>query len=379
MAGDVAGAFEPVGRHNFEDGPFVSSWRGYHAAGLAVLPSLDGKQASIRWATMKVRPGARFLGKLALQFPAANVAILTGRRSRLTVVDVDSSDPDDLAGAIERFGYTLIIVQTPSGGWHLWYQFAGERTTTGLDGQRIDVRAEGGLVMAPPSWSAKRREAYRFIRGSLTDIARLPPAKAGSLPLHKSYAQEPARMASDGGTGSGGGIATPGSRDRVLAPKIRLAAATAPSIDALRSVSRRLNAEHCSPPLSEAEVEAKVRKTWDYKIKGTLRPPGTPPYLQMTRVEFDYLADDPYALYLSHHLRFAHQAVPGREFALAPKAMAPTMPGRWTAARLRAAIQTLVDRGFLTRVYEGGRGTRDPHRYVLSTPSTGRVRKPNPI
>src|SRR4051812_45853603 len=61
------------------------------------------------------------------KFSNANAAIWAGKRAKLTVVDVDSADPCHFADAITIFGDSPLKVQTPSGGWHLYFQHAGER------------------------------------------------------------------------------------------------------------------------------------------------------------------------------------------------------------------------------------------------------------
>jgi putative DNA primase/helicase len=91
------------------------------------------------------------------RWPSANVAVATGSRSNLLVLDFDG--PEGLAALadLERqhgpFPPTL-RVKTPRGGVHVFFAAPpGEviRSRTNLHGLRVDVRAEGGYVLVPPS------------------------------------------------------------------------------------------------------------------------------------------------------------------------------------------------------------------------------------
>jgi putative DNA primase/helicase len=94
-------------------------------------------------------------------YPDANVAIATGRRSGLVVIDVDiKNGKDGLASLHAAYGDCLDIhhdqqltAKTPSGGFHLYYQWDESiPVTVAVDVlPGIDIRGEGGYVLAPPS------------------------------------------------------------------------------------------------------------------------------------------------------------------------------------------------------------------------------------
>jgi len=57
--------------------------------------------------------------KLVHKFPDAGVAFWAGRRSRISVLDVDSKSENDLADAMARFGQSPFVVRTAAkGGFH---------------------------------------------------------------------------------------------------------------------------------------------------------------------------------------------------------------------------------------------------------------------
>ena len=115
------------------------------------------------------------------QWRRANLAIATGQRSRLVVLDVDPRHDGvaSLARIQEQFGPLpeTLRVATGGGGEHWYYQHPGGdvliRTgarVAGLEG--LDVRGDGGYVVAPPSWHASGAR-YDWINPD-TPIAPLP-------------------------------------------------------------------------------------------------------------------------------------------------------------------------------------------------------------
>lgn len=106
-----------------------------------------------------------------------NIAIITGKISNLSVVDVDPRHGGTCAGLPPT-----LIAKTQSGGWHFYYRYLeGLPNKAGIrDG--IDIRSDGGYVVAPPSrtetgeyeWS-NIEEPQPFPADVLqVDIARAP-------------------------------------------------------------------------------------------------------------------------------------------------------------------------------------------------------------
>jgi putative DNA primase/helicase len=88
--------------------------------------------------------------------PDLNVAIRTGRESGIVVLDVDGEPGWDSLHALEDEHEVLpdtASVETPSGGHHFYFQHPGFelRNTAGYPGVGLDVRGDGGYVLAPPS------------------------------------------------------------------------------------------------------------------------------------------------------------------------------------------------------------------------------------
>lgn len=92
-------------------------------------------------------------------YPSANVGIATGSVSGLIVVDVDTGPNKSGYASLAKLEseYSEIprdhCVTTGSGGLHIYLSAPQTeiRTSAGRLATHIDIRGEGGLVVAPPS------------------------------------------------------------------------------------------------------------------------------------------------------------------------------------------------------------------------------------
>ncbi|MCM3886648.1 bifunctional DNA primase/polymerase [Frankia sp. R82] len=91
------------------------------------------------------------------RWPTANVGIVTGVRSALAVLDIDprAGGTGSLAELEARVGVLpgSAMVVTGSGGAHLYYRHPGAHVTSRAHslGPGLDVKGDGGQVVAPPS------------------------------------------------------------------------------------------------------------------------------------------------------------------------------------------------------------------------------------
>ena len=120
------------------------------------------------------------------RWPGANVGIATGARSGLSVVDVDlhhgaTASLDALAAAGHVLPPTLRAL-TGGGGFHLFYRQPAEVTVPNTVGRLpgieeplpgIDLRGDGGYVVAPPSRHVSGRP-YRWPDDQPDAMATLP-------------------------------------------------------------------------------------------------------------------------------------------------------------------------------------------------------------
>lgn len=110
--------------------------------------------------------------------PNANVGIITGKISGITVVDIDMSHGQHVD--VDIFPKTF-TVRTPTGGYHLYYKYTPEiKQTANTFPQfpHVDIRSDGGYVVAPPSFcdyiKEKKRVAGTYKIESNFPIADFP-------------------------------------------------------------------------------------------------------------------------------------------------------------------------------------------------------------
>lgn len=101
------------------------------------------------------------------QWPHANIGIATGQASRLIVVDIDARHGGESSYADLRRRYDIprTALAATGTGRHLYFAAAeGQEmpNSVGTLGDGVDVRADGGYIVAPPSHHANGR-TYRWI------------------------------------------------------------------------------------------------------------------------------------------------------------------------------------------------------------------------
>lgn len=153
----------------------------YAAQGWHVFPARikDGSKRS--FIAGKANGGARWgatsdpetIRRYWQEFPAALLGITTGADSGFFVIDADTPEGHDkdgvgtLRGWIEDYGPLpdTIEATTPSGGWHVYFRWPDDleiRNSESKLASGIDVRGEGGMVLAPPTIKPGTGKAYRW-------------------------------------------------------------------------------------------------------------------------------------------------------------------------------------------------------------------------
>jgi hypothetical protein len=204
--------------------------------------------------------------------PSANIGIPTGEKSGLLVVDVDHQSGLE---AIETEHGKLPATRTHvtgSGGTHYLYRYppgSGIKSNAGKLAQHIDVRGEGGYIVAPGSWTTGPYELLdeRPVAappGWLLDelLAGLaPPAKGSGARrtfdgTHSGATIGAARSADPSISGP---LIPEGQRDDQLT---RIAGGLHDGSRDLAGLTRallKINAARCEPPLPAAQVEKIAR------------------------------------------------------------------------------------------------------------------------
>ena len=304
----------------------------YGSAGIPTFPvDMDCKKPLVG---NYLRAGLKASRSWARKFPNANgIGFACGAKSRITVVDVDTTDEQVLAEALACFGETPIIIGTASGKFHCWYSHNGEPRLIrkAMAGKPIDLLG-AGFAIAP--YSKGKKGDYSFLQGSLGDLPLIPKIKT------RFADEEEGLDASD----ACGDIKS-GERNNELFRILMAKAREVQSLDDLTAIALGLNSDRVEKPLSGAELSKLVGNVWDYEERGE-NFIGSAGYITLSR---DRMAlamahgSDAYMLYciLQHH----HWK--RREFCVA-NAMAQNMPDRsWTRKRFAAARSALVRCGLL--------------------------------
>ncbi|WP_020388976.1 bifunctional DNA primase/polymerase [Kribbella catacumbae] len=145
--------------------------------------------------------------------PYGQLAVRTGSVSGLLVVDVDPAHGGTASmtqlvaeGLLPR---TLRVV-TGSGGQHLYYRHPSQHMPSRPMPRRpgIDIKADGGYVVLPPSIHHRTGLPYRWATNSGADVMEVPPALiAACLPPMPAESSTP--QTSPATTEPGGGISHP--------------------------------------------------------------------------------------------------------------------------------------------------------------------------
>lgn len=114
------------------------------------------------------------------QNPTANVGIVTGRLSGLVVLDVDPGHGGESSlSQLEREYGSLpqtVSARTGGGGRHYYFRHPGGvvRNKVGFR-PGLDIRGDGGLIVAPPSIHPSGRR-YRWLDGASPEEIDVAPA-----------------------------------------------------------------------------------------------------------------------------------------------------------------------------------------------------------
>lgn len=248
----------------------------YLSLGISVLP-LDGKRPAIAsWKPLQhAAPSIDDVEGWQRRFASMNLGIVTGKVSGLVVIDADSQAAID---AVERDGAPITPTVQTARGRHYYFAHPGDLVRNGagvLPG--VDVRGDGGYVVAPPSIHHGTGMVYEWLPGlALGDVELAPlpdwflhltaPAPS-STSTHEPLRVQPTQIATERLwallEGSRTGRALPGqlviasgNRNTTLtsiAGKLRRA--DYPDHDIANDL-HRINELACTPPLDAAEVDA---------------------------------------------------------------------------------------------------------------------------
>lgn len=233
--------------------------------GIPVFPvAANGKNPLTTHGFKDATTDPRQIEDWAEEHPNANIGIPTGQATGFIVIDLDRKGDVDGVKAFKALCDRLDIkipetykIRTPSGGLHLFFRtkYAGLiRNSAGILGPGIDVRGEGGYVVAEGSVIDGKR--YKRIDGSPDDIATLPK------PLHREIKNASKRRKKANGHGDS---IPEGQRDETLFREACSIRAAGHSKTKVADIVSRRNLTSCIPPLAQKQIEKIVDSAFKYE------------------------------------------------------------------------------------------------------------------
>ena len=187
-----------------------------------------------------------------------NIGIRTGKISGVFVLDVDTRNGGDKTLAALELTHgdlpTTIRVETPSGGFHLWFnipQGITIRNSAGKLGAGLDIRGDGGQVVVPPSQVGKN---FYYADGDegpehRDKIADPPQWLVDAIKLHQKPASRMPMGYKPEQT-----LHHHGERNAAIASFAGVLRNRGHSEEAMYIELLTYNELHCKPPLEETEV-----------------------------------------------------------------------------------------------------------------------------
>lgn len=239
-------------------------YRSYRDRGFAALPVDREKHARVHWQELQDRlPTDLEIDEWVRQWPDSNVAIVMGRGR--FVIDIDGDLVAATSALVER-GYDLdgALMQSTGKGYHLL--FATDRPIRNAAGWikgpgfSIDVRGDGGYIVAWPSvhangrqytWATKLREPRMAPENLLEALVRRhEPRNGGGRYAPVGQPDWVSDLLRDG--------ASEGGRNDAVTKLAGYLFRTMPD-DVAEQMILTWNEARNTPPLPRAEVEASCR------------------------------------------------------------------------------------------------------------------------
>lgn len=155
----------------------------YAEMGFSVIPVQKNKKPYITWEKYQhQKPTPEQIRTWWDKYPNANVAIVTGPISGISVVDIDSDEAREVIEKQIPSNLVTPISQTPRSGYHYYFQSQNGLSNAAGFIPKADYRGEGGYIIAPPS------EGYTWIPE--LSIDKVPPTPLPESIYNLLYSQK---------------------------------------------------------------------------------------------------------------------------------------------------------------------------------------------
>jgi hypothetical protein len=206
------------------------------------------KKPLVKWADMATTEENMLVGWWDTN-PEANIGIACGKRSGIVVLDVDAGHGgyETLTELILKYGKLpdTPVSETGSGGEHIFFKHPGVeiRNSAGKLGRGLDIRGDGGYVVAPPSIHPNGKVYQWVVRPSEFPLADMPEWMIELL-QEKNEIKEPPQN----------GSILSGERNNALTQLAGSMRRKGHSEDGIFAALQVFNRERCNPPLSDGEI-----------------------------------------------------------------------------------------------------------------------------
>lgn len=230
----------------------------YARRGMQVFPVDTHKHPLVKWADEATRDEERIKAWWEKQFPGAGVGIATGARSGIVVLDIDvgKGGPESLMRLLVDWGQLPNTPETITGGGgrHIIFRHPGVdvRNSASKLGPGLDIRGDGGYIVAPPSMHESGNK-YRWEPGarlSQTELAEMPgwlvrllvePQNADGKPQHMPAQEIPDTIPN-------------GARNQTLTSLAGTMRRRGMSNESIYLALCAENSRRCNPPLPDLEI-----------------------------------------------------------------------------------------------------------------------------
>jgi hypothetical protein len=240
--------------HDNQEWKHLRAALAYAKRGRPVFPcKAGGKEPLTKRGHLDATTDPRRIHMWWKRWPHANIGIPTGRRSGIFALDVDQPAALDALEAEHGELPATRSHSTGSGGMHFLFKYPEDveiRNSAGKLAEGLDVRGEGGYIIAPPSRTTRPYEV----------LDRLPLAEppAGLLePLTRPHSNASGKVQpiTTAASISPEGPPIPeGSRDDQLTRVAGRLHDGTRSLDDLAAELLEVNSRRCEPPLADAQV-----------------------------------------------------------------------------------------------------------------------------
>ncbi len=204
------------------------------------------------------------------RWPTANIGVVTGAASGIVVLDIDPRHGgDDSFATLEREQGELprtVESLTGGGGRHLYFAHPGGTLRSKLIAPGIELKGDGGYVVAPPSTHVSGRRYIWELSSHPDDVALAP------LPRWLARTTRPVSAGNDNPTPP---CICEGARDKTLTSLAGVMRRRGMTEEAILAALLEENQRRCDPPLPEVQVRKIARSIGRY-------PPSEPQTTETT-------------------------------------------------------------------------------------------------